>query len=269
MASRRLIGAGMRTVAKTVFALADVPYRIRPGPRILIYHQVGVGLGRQMEVTENAFSFQLDWLVKNGQIVTLEEAIARRGEPDSSKLFVLTFDDGYSDVYTKAFPLVAVLGAPFVLYLATKAIQRRSGDDPMGRDRPLSWGQITEMRDHGATIGAHTHSHPDLRNLSTDQVEEELALSDSLIERHLDVKPQHFCYPYGYWSHQADGLVRNRYQTATLGGGDPLLPETDPYLINRVPVQLGDSPFFFVQKMRTGMVTEERVRRVLSGYRGP
>ena len=164
---------------------------------------------------------------------------------------------------------MADVGAPFVLYLTTKAIQGGRGRDPRGRDQPLSWGQIAEMRDYGATIGAHTHSHPDMRNLSADQVEKELALSDSLIQQRLDVRPEHFCYPYGFWSQQADGPVRNRYRTATLGGGGPLLSETDFHLINRVPVQLSDGRFFFVRKMRTGLVNEERVRRTLSGYRGP
>jgi hypothetical protein len=95
-----------------------------------------------------------------------------------------------------------------------------------------------------------------------------LEISDRLIGERLGISPNHFCYPYGFWSKDADTVVRSRYRSATLGAGPPLTADIDPFLLPRVPVQLADNRFFFVRKMRSGMVSEEWVRRRINGYRG-
>ncbi len=258
----------LRTVAKTAFAVADFPYRVRPGPRILIYHQVGSGLGRQMEVTEDSFAFQVQWLLRAGSIVSLDEAIERRGESGASNLFVLTFDDGYLDIYEKALPILKSGGIPFTVYVTTQPIEEGKALTPGGRAEPLTWDQLAEMQASGATIGSHTHTHPDLRSLDRSGIEREMELSDKLIQHRLGTTPVHFCYPYGFWSPDADRHARARYKTATLGAGPPFTGGTDLLKIPRVPVQLGDGKGFFVRKMKSGLVNEERVRRRLNGYRG-
>lgn len=259
---------GVRTLAKLAFAAADLPYRTRPGPRILIYHQVGAGLGRQMEVTTAAFEFQLEWMIDNGSIVSLDEALERSGDADSHKLFVLTFDDGYRDVYDTAFPMLRAAQVPFLIYVTTEPVASGRAMNTGGRSEPLTWGQLSEMVEAGAEVGSHTHTHPDLRELPAGVVEMELTESDRLLESHLGIRSDHFCYPYGYWSATAEPAVRDRYRTATLGGGPPVGPDTDPHRIHRVPIQLGDGKFFFTRKMKSGMVHEETLRRRAAGYRG-
>lgn len=268
MARPKFVDATLRSVAKAAFAIADFPYRVRPGPRILIYHQVGAGLGRQMEVTREAFDFQLSWLRANGTIVSLDEALARRGESDSSRLFALTFDDGYRDIYEHVVPLLRRFDLPYTVYVTTEPVETGVAATPGGRADPLTWEQLKTMSDQGATIGAHTHRHPDLRRLGLDEVAVELATSDLLIESRLGLRPRHFCYPYGFWGRDADTVVRSRYETATLGAGPPITASTDPFLVSRVPVQLSDTRLFFVRKMKSGMVYEERARRRINGYQG-
>jgi peptidoglycan/xylan/chitin deacetylase (PgdA/CDA1 family) len=258
----------LRAAAKSVFAAADVPYRRRPGPRILIYHQVGSSLGRQMEVSAAAFEFQLRWLLENGSIVSLDEALDRANEPDADRLYVLTFDDGYRDVYDTAYPMLAAAGVPFVLYVTTEPVDSGRAMTPGGQAEPLTWDQLSEMAEGGATVGSHTHTHPDLRGTPADVIESELAESDRLIEKRLGIKSEHFCYPYGYWSPTAEPLIRERYRTATLGAGPPVRPDDDRHRIHRVPIQLSDGSFFFTRKMKSGMVFEEKVRRRIAGYQG-
>ena len=269
MALQRRLKDLARAAAKFGFVVADVPYRTRPGPRILIYHQVGSELGRQMEVTIPAFEFQLEWLMGNGTVVTLEDALARRGEIGSERLFVLTFDDGYEDLHSIAFPRLQRLGLPFTVYVTTGPVESGTPSFPGGAADPVSWPQLAEMAEYGATIGAHTHTHPDLRSLTAGEIETDLARSDELLTERLGIEPEHFCYPYGFWSAASDSVVRSRYRSATLGAGSPVTTSTDPFLIHRVPVQLSDSPLFFARKMKSGLKLEERVRRMLNGYRGP
>ena len=164
----------LKVAAKTVFALVDPLFGPFPGPRILIYHQVGVNLGREMEVPIDTFRRQLEWMQSHGEIVDLETAIKRRGEPDAHKLFVLTFDDGFEDVYHNAFPLLKERGLPFTLYLTTNPIETGEPLDPRYPEaKPLTWDQINEMVGTGlVTVGAHTHTHPDLQKLAEAEIAE-------------------------------------------------------------------------------------------------
>lgn len=268
MALKSRLKPAARYLAKSAFALADFPFRERPGPRILIYHQVGSSLGRQMEVTTRSFEFQLEWLLGNGSVVSLSEAIDRRAEPDAHRLYTLTFDDGYRDVYENALPLLRDAAVPFTIYVTTQPVESGRPTTPGGQADPLTWSQLAEMADLGATIGSHTHTHPDLRSLTESQIEAEVETSDRLIRERLGIESRHFCYPYGFWSAPADRVLREHYESATLGGGPPVVGNTDPFRIHRVPVQLSDNHLFFVRKMKSGMVAEEAVRRRINGYRG-
>ena len=256
-----------RQAAKTVFAAADLVLPRLRGPRILIYHQVGTDLGREMEVPEANFVAQLDWLQNNGEIVDLDTAQAVRQSRSAEKLFVLTFDDGYRDLYEVAFPHLAERRVPFVLYLTTEHVETQT---PLTHPSalPLTWEQINKMLDSGLmTIGAHTHTHPDLRLLEPEELCRELERSNELIERRTSGRPRHFAYPWGYWSPKADGLVRERYQTAALGAPTRSEAFIDPYLIPRLPVQRSDGLVFFRARMRGGLRWEEHLRRRLRGYR--
>lgn len=258
----------VRTSGKAMFAAADLFLGGWPGPRILIYHQVGSETGRQMEVTEEAFLAHVRWMQANGTIVALEDALLRRGSADSDRLFVITFDDGYADLFDVAYPHLQAQGIPFTLYLATAHVE---AGVPLAADRaPLAWEQVSKMVEGGQmTLGAHTHRHADLRTASLDQVEEELSASDELIEERTGVSPVHFAYPWGHWSPVADTVVRRRYDSAVLGAGHPITASTDPYLVHRLPIQRSDGVAYFKRKAIRGMRLEEKARRLLRGYRGP
>lgn len=258
-----------RQTAKLAFAGTDLFLGAWPGARILGYHQVGTDLGRQMEVSLASFLQHLDWLSSHGRILGLEEALRPPaiGEPGT---YVLTFDDGYRDLYEVAFPLLRERGLPFTLYLATEPVETRVPLTPGGQADPLSWDQIGDMLESGLlTLGVHTHRHRDLRGGSAAEIAEELDRSNELVQQRVGITPRHFAYPKGYWDPLAEELVRARYETAVLGAGPPLGVDTDRHRLHRMPIQKSDGVFFFRRKVVRGMRLEERVRRVLRGYHGP
>ena len=257
-----------RRALKAALAVPELAAKRRPGPRILIYHQVGTNLGREMEIATEAFADQIRYLEAEGTIVSLNDAIARMGTPDDDRLFVLTFDDGYADMHANAFPLLRDRRIPFTLYITTLPIEDSAVTEPGAP--PLTWGQIGEMLASGlVTIGAHTHSHPDLRYLNADAVAAELDESNALILDRLGVQPRHFAYPKGWWSAGAEPEVRKRYATAVLGEGPPNRPGTDLRRLHRLAVQKSDGMRFFRRKLATGLVLEDRVRRIARSYHGP
>ncbi len=253
----------VRQAAKALFAAADLTLPSLPGPRILIYHQVGAETGKQTDLALSHFAWQVDWLGKNREVVDLDTAIERWDEPGSDRLVVMTFDDGYQDTFTKAFPVLSGYNMPFTLYVSTRMIE---SDD----ERFLDWGQIGTMLESGLlTIGSHTHTHADLRHLNEKQIRKELEEADAIIRRRLGVAPNHFAYPWGYWSEVAERIVRDRYYSAVLGSPYRAPVGLDVHRIHRFPVQLSDGRRWFRGRLSGGFVVEERVRRELRGYRGP
>ena len=257
-----------KRVLKAALAVPELLAKRRPGPRILIYHQVGTNLGREMEVATETFATQIRYLEAEGSIVSLDNAVSRIGTPGDDRLFVLTFDDGYADMYANAFPLLVERSVPFTVYVTTLPVEDSSGSRPDAL--PLTWKHLEEMVESGlATVGAHTHSHPDLRFLSADAVAAELDESNALILDRLGVQPRHFAYPKGWWSAGAETKVRERYATAVLGEGPPNRRGTDHYRLHRVAVQKSDGVRFFKRKLATGLVLEDRLRRIVRSYQGP
>jgi peptidoglycan/xylan/chitin deacetylase (PgdA/CDA1 family) len=257
-----------RKTAKAAFAAADLFLGQWPGPRILIYHQIGAGSGRQMDLSAEMFRGHVKWLLDHGRIVGLGDALSGADDPESSRRFVLTFDDGYADFYEDAFPMLRDQGIPFTLYLTSGHIETGALLHP--GDRPLSWDQVEEMLESGlVTLGAHTHTHPDLRGLPRDQMEHEIGESNRLIELRTGQFPMHFAYPKGYWDPTAEAVVRAVYMSAVLGAGEPVSQDTNPFRIARVPVQRADGHFFFKRKVARGMRMEERVRSLVKGYQNP
>ncbi len=252
----------LRQAAKAVFAIADLILPTPRGPRLLIYHQVGTGTGKQMEVSLDDFLWQMNWLVANREVVSLDAAVRRWEEPGSDRLVVLTFDDGYEDTYTKAFPLLAERGFPFTLYLTTEMIEN-------GKEGALGWGQILAMLDSGlATVGSHTHTHRDLRSVPPQEIRQEMLQADQIIKERSGVVPQHFAYPWGYWSPVAHQVATEEYKTAVLGGSTKRVA-TDFHRLHRYPIQLSDQKLWFGSRLRGGLMVEEMLRRRLRGYTGP
>ncbi|HUD85749.1 MAG TPA: polysaccharide deacetylase family protein [Xanthobacteraceae bacterium] len=62
----------------------------------------------------------------------------------------------------------------------------------------MTWPELAQLAaDPLVTIGAHTVSHPMLAKLSNDVARSEMALSRSVIEAALSVRPEHLSYPIG------------------------------------------------------------------------
>lgn len=223
-----------------------------------------------MEVSVDDFDWQLDWLVAHREVVDLETAVRRWGEPESSNLVVLTFDDGYRNTFEAVFPRLVEKALPFVLYLATESIDKAPTFKSEGFDEPLSWTQAEQMMNSGLmTVGAHTHTHCDLRSVSSSVAEREIGACNALIEKRLGVFPRHFAYPWGYWSAIADPLVQKTYSTAVLGATPRPASRPSRHMLHRYPIQLSDGIRFFKARLERGLRVEEAVRRRVRGYQGP
>jgi peptidoglycan/xylan/chitin deacetylase (PgdA/CDA1 family) len=77
-------------------------------------------------VSRSMFERQLDWIGRRFQFVSLDEIGDRiaRGGSCRKPIAAVTFDDGYSDVYELAFPILKRKGIPAGVFVVTDLIGR-------------------------------------------------------------------------------------------------------------------------------------------------
>ena len=120
---------------------------------------------------------------------------------------------------------------------AQRELASRIFDDAMVADRvekiSLSWAEVQEMAAHPlVTIGAHTVSHPNLRQLSRDAALHEMVESKRRIEARIGHPVRHFAYPFGAWVHanvrEFELARESGFETATTTSY-PLCPSRPPF----------------------------------------
>lgn len=79
----------------------------------------------------------------------------------------------------------------------------------------MNWEEVVRLANlPNATIGAHTHTHPVLSQLSNDDAFEEIQRSKDILENRLARPVYHFAYPFGGAS---EACEREFFQVAALG----------------------------------------------------
>src|SRR5207253_7977146 len=130
---------------------------------ILMYHYVRVNprasdrLGADLSVTPAHFAAQMKWLAANGfHTVTLDDLTAAivEGEPLPSRPVILTFDDGYEDFYTAAYPILEEYRFKATSFVITGKV---------GWGGYLTWDQMRKMQASGLVqFESHTVNHVQL-----------------------------------------------------------------------------------------------------------
>jgi peptidoglycan/xylan/chitin deacetylase (PgdA/CDA1 family) len=180
----------------------------------------------------------------------------------------VTFDDGYLETYTNAFPILQRYGIPATVYLATRYIEAGIPFDFGGTravvpaPRPLCWPHVRAMVESGlVTVGSHTHSHVNLSRVSLDVARGELALSSRVIGDRLGTRPVHFAYPWGIVTAELKSVVGEYFKTAVAGGTGKNLPgAVDLLALKRIPIQRSDGLGLFRLKLKSFLDGEEFFR---------
>lgn len=253
----------MRATIKRVLGFLQRPVAAR-GATLLIYHRVGGGTTNELDLAPETFANQLD-LLADHDVVSLDDALDRLERGDTSPSFVLTFDDGFADVYDNAWPLLRERGLPFTVYLASaymgQTMQWEGATATGAPGKGLTWDQLREFMDSGlCTIGNHTHSHVRPEALTA----AELDGCTERIKSELGVTPAHFTYPWGVAVPSMEGQLRERFRSASTGELGRNFPGVDPMRLRRVPVRRTDPGRFFAAKL-FGRLGPERIYAGLVG----
>ena len=186
-----------------------LPSRTRAVP-ILMYHRIDYitastpDTTRRLTVSPVVFRHQMRWLTDHHfRAITQRQLFDALmcGSRLPRRRVLITFDDGYRDVYRYAAPVLERRGLPATEYVITGRIS--GGDHSF-----LTWPQLHLLEREGVEIGSHTVSQVGLTTLSDTAALSELVRSRVVLERKLGHRVPWLAYPYGAYDSRIEGLAR-------------------------------------------------------------
>jgi peptidoglycan/xylan/chitin deacetylase (PgdA/CDA1 family) len=226
---------------------------------ILMYHYIRVPpdsyandrIGWNLSTTPDDFKAQMNYLDEHGyHPITLTDlrGYLTGNRPLPDRPVVLTFDDGYADLYTQAFPVLKRHHFKAVTYIVSGFVGR-AGVNVMP-------DQLREMDAYGIEIGAHTVNHVDLTT-SGSTLGYEVGGSKAALEALLGHPVLDFCYPSGRVNGQVIQAVQAAgFESATTTQEGAVHTLGDRFAWSRIRVSGGESFDDFVkglQQHETGL----------------
>ncbi|MFA6405698.1 MAG: polysaccharide deacetylase family protein [Candidatus Paceibacterota bacterium] len=185
------------------------------GVVILMYHSIGEN-NEFFTVKRALFEEQVEYLKQNHfNVIRLDSLLKIDKSQRLRKTVAITFDDGYEDNYTNAFPILKKNNFPATIFVSTAFIGKnmvaRKGTDLS----ILSEGEMKEMHKSGLIeFGSHCHNHPKLTSLKNEEIENEFVVSQKIIQDLLGYVPKSFAYPKGNFDERVDRVTSKFFDMA-------------------------------------------------------
>lgn len=214
------------------------------GIPVLCYHAIDNSTTNELLLSPEKFKAQLKYLKDNGYTpLTMDELYGFLKEKKSipEKSVVITFDDGYRDNYTNAFPILKEFDFKATIYVIADCIE-----DGMY----MTKAQIKEMSDWGIDIESHTAKHEDLSKLKFDAQYQTMKSSKETLEKIIGKNVDYIAYPFGKHNNDTRKAAEKAgYKLGfNLAGG--LTDKSDnPYNLDRIYISNKHTMDQFVQKL--------------------
>ena len=158
-----------------------------------MYHKFGVSKYPSTSVTLDQFDTHLKEFSKSKYSVEpvefIIDTIINDGDLPNNTIGI-SIDDADKSFYEVGWPKFKEMGFPVTLFVNTSTIHENNKNY-------LNWDQIRELVNEGVSIGAHSHSHYHMADLSIDEVKDEIEISNNIFLKELGSIPPLFAFPYG------------------------------------------------------------------------
>jgi biofilm PGA synthesis lipoprotein PgaB len=206
---------------------------------VLQYHHVSDSTPPSTSISPKLFQQHMEYLAEQKfNVVPLTELVEKlkQGKPLPEKTVAITFDDAYESVYVTVFPVLKKRGWPFTLFINTQPIDQQ-------KKLFVTWAQLKEMAEHGATLANHSTEHNHLLRLRTGETRElwvkriqaEVENAEQRIEVMTGQSHRIFAYPYGEYDESTKALLKKLKFVAFGQQSGPLRVDDDLQALPRFP----------------------------------
>lgn len=173
---------------------------------ILMYHAVDDDIWGEASLFVNPDNFkrQMEYLHEQGFTTLFLSEISNAS--NVSKPVIITFDDGYKDVYEFAYPIMKELNIKSNIYIITGWLDGKTYMSPE---------MVKELSNSGLVeIGSHTVNHVVLASKSYEEQERQLKESKEFLEDLIGKEINTIAYPYGSYNTNTETIAKKYYKYA-------------------------------------------------------
>tara|TARA_B100000579_G_C22847906_1_gene865528 strand:- start:4578 stop:5324 length:747 start_codon:yes stop_codon:yes gene_type:complete len=176
-------------------------YRNEKGLKVLMYHNIEDSKKFDLyKIKYENFKKQISYIKNNNKklkIVDIDEGIG------SLSNIIITFDDAYTNIYKKVFPLLVENKIYFTVFVIGKFLKQ-------DYEKYISLKQLREMsKSKYVTIGSHTFNHLNLQKCTEKNIKSEIYDSKKYLEDIIGKNVNYLSYPYGGYSDTIKKIVIN------------------------------------------------------------
>jgi len=224
-------------------------YKMRPP--ILLYHRIALTTPKEdplrLAVPPKRFRAQMRYLHDRKYRTGMPERFLKSRDRTFLKTVVITFDDGYLDTYTTAFPILQEFNFSAIIFLVSSLVGKQSVWDPNSNVQLMNWAQAREMSEYRIWVQSHTCTHPDLTDISARNAVQELRESKIEIEDRIG-KPVHYlAYPYGRYDSRVVNMTEKAGYLGAFAAG---ASDKRAYSIERFEITMNDNSLLFSLKTK-------------------
>lgn len=115
------------------------------------------------------------------------------------KHLALTFDDGISDFTDDLLDILKHNNVPATFFILGQSLVSNN----------FYKRTLIRMVREGHVVASHSFNHPDLTNLSKDQISEQMRQTDEIIQSIIGIRPRFMRPPYGYVNQKVVNVLRS------------------------------------------------------------
>jgi peptidoglycan/xylan/chitin deacetylase (PgdA/CDA1 family) len=200
---------------------------------VLMYHHVNPLVGDMVTVHPSHFEAQMAYIKKKGYRTIHCEELAdfMEGREDlPARTLMITFDDGFLDNYSFAFPILKDYGHKATIFAVTGWVDSASKKNFMPSEYVpiphreavakikegktsgvmMTWDHAREMEASNLVrVESHTHEHIRYDSGQSKELDKDLRRSKTLIEVHLKRPCEFLCWPWGAFDQEKIDLAKD------------------------------------------------------------
>ncbi len=218
---------------------------------ILMYHSIVDDHDKSVSI--NSFEKQMIFMKKMGyQTIGFKDL----NNNNNNKKFIITFDDGYENIFINAFPILIRLGFKATCFIITNKIGHYNewdiNEDNYIKMKLMNHDQISEWLQNGFNVGSHTMDHLDLIELNCENKNQQIIDSKKFFKDVFKIEIDSFAYPFGSYDSETVNIIKQHYDYAVTTKRSRFIKNKfSNELLPRVPINKNDNLFKFFLKIRT------------------
>ena len=194
---------------------------VKNSATVFMYHKFGVSKYPSTSVTIDQLNSHIEELTKEKYTIKsldfIIDTILNDGDLPENTIGI-SVDDADKSFLEVGWPLFKKNNIPVTLFVTTGTISNNQ--------KYINWDQIRKLKEEGVIIGAHSHTHAHMPDISIEEVRNEIETSNKIFLKEIGEIPTLFAFPYGETTDEIIELVKEFKFKVAFGQHSGIINET-------------------------------------------